>query len=106
MARGALQVGSEKHLTDVLRELKLDDLTGVNLTAPLDPLRESFRIRVRIDQLAGELVERLVIQQRLVEPGGNLLASAVDVAGALVLVAQEVVPEGEPVIAVSSFLIE
>src|SRR5262249_7523689 len=78
----------------------------VDLAAPLDALRETFRVRVRVDELAGELVERLVLQQRLVEPGGDLLAAAVDVAGALVLVAKQIVPEGEPVVGVSALVVE
>ena len=52
------------------------------------------------DQIADELAERLVGQQRVVEPGGDLLPAAVDVAGPFIVVPQQVVPERQPVLGV------
>ena len=48
-----------------------------------------------------ELVVRHVAEQRGVQPCADLLAPAVDVAGALVVVAQQVVPEAQPVLGVA-----
>src|SRR5262249_50298127 len=104
--RRAFKIRSEKDLSDILSELQLDDLARVDLAAPPDALRETFRLRVRVDEFARELVERFVFQQRFVKPCGDLLAPAVDVACALVFVAEQVVPEGEPVVGVSALVIE
>src|SRR5262249_21179238 len=88
VARGALEVGPEEDLRDVLRELQLRHLAGVDVAAPLDALDEPLRLWRRVDQLADELVVGRVVQQRRIEPGGDLLAAAVDVAGALVVIAE------------------
>ena len=80
----------------------LRHLAGVDSAAPLDALDEALRVRGRADQLADELIVRLVVEQRLVQPGGDLLAAAVDVAGAAVVVAQQIVPEREPVLGVAA----
>src|SRR4029450_1250652 len=92
VARRALQVRAEEDLRYVLRELQLDDLTGVDLATPPDPLREPLRVRSRADQLADESVVRLVLQQRPVQPRRDLLPPAVNVTRATILVTQHVVP--------------
>ena len=48
----------------------------------------------------------LFSSERVVEPGGDLLAAAVDVAGAGVVVAQQVVPEREPVVGVRPIFVQ
>ena len=106
VARGALHVDAEEHLRDVLRELDLAHLAGVDPPPPLDPLDEPLRFRRRADQLADEPVVGLVLEQRLIEPAGDLLAAAVDVAGARVVVAEQVVPEGQPVVGVGAAVVE
>src|SRR3989442_875631 len=60
----------------------------------------------RGNQLPSEAVVGLVLQQRAVEPGGDLLPAAVDVAGPGVVVAEQVVPEDEPVLGVGAALRE
>ena len=70
------------------------------------PLAKPSDVGLRGDQLADELVVRLVVEQRLVQPGGDLLAAAVDVAGAGVVVAQQVVPERQPVVGVGDAVVE
>ncbi len=106
VARGALHVDAEEHLRDVLRELDLADLAGVDPAPPLDALDEPLRLGRRADQLADEPVVGLVVEQRPIEPAGDLLAAAVDVAGAGVVVAEQVVPEGQPVIGVGPAVVE
>ena len=106
VAGGALHIDPEEHLRDVLRELDLADLAGVDPPPPLDPLDEPLRFRRRADQLADEPVVGLVVDQRPIEPAGDRLAAAVDVAGPDVVVAQQVVPEAQPVIGVGTAVVE
>ena len=101
VAGGTLEVRPEEHLPHVLGELQLDHLAGVHLAAPLDPFDETLGLGRRRDLLADELVVRLVVEKRLVQPAGDLLPPAVDVPGCLVLVAEQVIPEREPVIGVA-----
>ncbi len=100
VARGALHVDAEERLRDALRELELGHLARAHRAAPDDALGEAFAVGGRRHELAREPVVRLVGEQREVEPVGDLLAAAVDVAGTGVIVAQEVVPEDHPVVGV------
>ena len=59
-----------------------------------------------IDERGDEAVVRHVVRQRRVQPGADLLASAVDIAGAAIVVAQQVVPEAEPVFGVTAIVIK
>ena len=68
--------------------------------APDDALGEALGIGRRVDQLGHELVVRHVGEQCRVEPTGDLLAPAVDIAGALVIIAQQIIPEGQPMLGV------
>ncbi|MFO0968575.1 MAG: hypothetical protein U0793_23710 [Gemmataceae bacterium] len=103
---GSAGVGAEEDLRDILRELQLDHLAGVDVAAPLDAPDEAFGVGRRVDQLADELVVRLVVEEGLVEPAADLLAAAVDVARAGVIVAEHVVPEGEPVLGERAVLVQ
>ena len=100
VATGALHVDAHENLRNVLRGLHLRDLAGVDCAAPEDAFGEAFGVFVRMDQLRYELVERFVGLQRAVEPLGDLFAAAVDVTGALVIVAQKIVPKRQPVLRV------
>ncbi len=53
-----------------------------------------------------ELIERHVGLERRVKPGGDLLATAVDIAGAFVVVAKEIVPKAEPINGVVAIICE
>ena len=72
------------------------------LTTPRQtmPLREALGIGRRVDQFRHELVVRHVGEQGRVEPMGDLLASPVNVARAFVIIAQQVIPEAEPMLGV------
>ncbi len=58
-------------------------LAGVHPPALLDAVDEPLDFVRGADQLVDEPVERRVLGQRLIEPAGDLLAAAVDVAGPL-----------------------
>ena len=101
VARGALHVDPEEGLRKTLGELDRQGLARADVAAPLDPLDEPFALgRGRGDQLAHHHVEGTVLLQRVVKPAAHLGAAAGDEAGAGVVVAEEVVPESEPVIGV------
>ena len=53
-----------------------------------------------IDQLRHELVVRHVRRKRGEQPVGDLLAPAIDVAGAAIIIPQQVIPERQPVFGV------
>src|SRR5205823_1871108 len=73
VARRAFHVDAEEDLRDVLRELQLRHLAGVDVAAPLDAADETLSISRRADQLAYELVVGLVVIDGAVEPGRDLL---------------------------------
>ena len=89
-----------------MSELEFNHLAGIHLAAPLDSLGEPLGLGGWEDQIAGEPIVRLVVEERLVQPGGDLLAAAVDVPGPLVLVVEQVVPKGKPVVGVGPFVVE
>ena len=104
MARGALHVDAEKDLRDILRELQLDNLTRVDGAAPLDAVDEAIAITSRADEFAHHAVVGFVVDERLVQPGADLLAATIDEAGASVIVTEQVVPESEPVLGIGAGL--
>src|SRR5262249_7066924 len=106
MARGTLEIDSEKHLSDVLGELEFRHLAGVNHAAPLDSLDKPLGFSGRVNQLAHKLVVGLVVPQGEVEPGSYLFSAAVDVAGPLIIVAKEIVPKGQPVVGIGPPVVE
>src|SRR5262249_19673268 len=106
VAGGALHGDAEENLRGVLGGLHLDDLAGVDVAAPLDALDEALGLGRRADQLADEPVIGLVLAQRAVKPGRDRLAAAVDVAGAGVVVAQQVVPERQPVLGICLLIVQ
>ena len=105
MARRALQVDAEKGLADRLGVLHRGDLRGGNISAPFDAVRETLVLRRRRDQLAHELVVGHVVVNRLIEPAADLLATASDEARAAIVVAQQIIPEGQPVYGIVIFAI-
>jgi hypothetical protein len=100
VAGGALQVHPEEDLRDVLGRLHGGDHAGVDGTAPEDAAGEALGLGVGVDQLRDKLVVRQIAGEGGVEPAGDLLAPAVDVAGAAIVVAEKVVPEAQPVLGV------
>ena len=97
----ALQIHAHEDLRDILRGLHRRDLAGVDRAAPDDASGEPVGIRRGIDELGDEAVVREVGGEPRKEPGRDLFASAVDVAGAAIVIAQRVVPESEPMFGVT-----
>src|SRR5262249_6003762 len=108
VAGRALEVYAHKNLRNVLCRLHRRRLRSVHHTAPGEAFAEPFRTRAgrRIDQLRDEAVVRQVVEQRSVEPVADLLAPAIDIAGALVVVPQRVVPKTEPVLRIPSPIVQ
>ena len=102
VAARAFEVHAHEDLRNVLRGLHRRNLAGVHCAAPDDAFREPGGLRRWIDQLRDKLVVRLVLVERGVEPRGNLLAPTVDVARALVIISQQVVPERQPMLGVTA----
>ena len=101
VAGGALEVHAHEDLRDVLRGLDRRELAGVDHAAPDDALGEAFRLGLGMDELGDEAVVGLVRLERREKPLGDLLAAAVDVAGAAIIVPQKIVPERQPVLGVA-----
>ena len=72
-------------------------LAGVDDAPPLDSLHESFGAVHRADQLVDEAVVGPIFVQGTKQPAGDLPTAVVDKSGPAIFVAQQVVPEGEPV---------
>ena len=106
VAGGALEVHAHENLRDVLRRLHRRFLAGVHHAAPDDALGEAPRVFRRVYQFVHKLVVRFVAVKRAVKPAGDLLAAAVDEAGAGVVVAQDVVPKRQPMFRVRLAVIE
>jgi hypothetical protein len=101
VARRALEVDAEEALADGLRELNFRGRARAHVAAPADAGGEALALRRVGNQLARKLVVGLVLNERAVEPLGDLRAPAGDEAGAGVVVAEQVVPERQPVLGVS-----
>ena len=106
VAGSALEVHAHKDLGDILRGLHLRCLTCINNAPPDDALGEPLGLGCRVDQLSHELVVGHVGEQSRVEPMGDLLAPPIDVAGAFVIIAQQVIPEAEPMLGVIAIVSE
>ena len=106
VARRALEVDAEKTLADGLRELNLRRRARAHVAAPFDARREALALRRVGDQLARELVVGLVLDERAIEPLGDLLSPAGDKAGAGIIVAEQVVPKREPMLGVGGVIRE
>ena len=100
VARGALEIHAHENLRDVLGRLHLRFLAGVHHAPPDDALGEPLRVLRGIDQVVHEIVVRLVVEKRSVQPAGDLLATAVDVARPGVVVAQDIIPKRQPMLGV------
>ena len=100
VARGALQIHAHEDLRDVLRGLHRRPHRGVHTPAPDDAARKALAGARRADEFRDEAVVGQVRRQRAVEPAADLLAPAVDEARAFVVVAQQVVPERQPMVRV------
>ncbi|MEC7923029.1 MAG: hypothetical protein VX496_06480 [Planctomycetota bacterium] len=106
VAGGALEIGAEKDLRDVLGRLDLRALALVDHPAPLDSADKTVASRHRTDELVDKPVVGEVVVEAPVEPLGDLPPAAVDKACSLVGVAEHVVPEGEPVPGVAPLVSE
>ena len=106
VAARALQVRAQEHLRKILRGLHRRRLAGIDHAAPNDALGETGRAGHGADQLVDELVVMQVVVQRLVEPIGNLLATAIDEAGPAIRIAKQVAPERQPVVGVGPAIVE
>src|SRR5690606_21443132 len=100
VARSTLEIDAQENLADVLGELNLGCLAGRDLAPPTDAADEALRFGRGVNQLAGELVVGLVLDQHAVQPGCDLLPAAGNEPGAAVIVPQQVVPECEPVLGI------
>src|SRR5437016_5285964 len=98
MARGALEVHTHEHLGDVLGRLHLGCLARIDNSAPDDAFGEPFRAGSSLNELGHELVVCQVGEQRRVKPSGDLFSSAIDVAGAFVIIPEQIVPETQPML--------
>ena len=76
---------------------------ALTLSAPLDPIDETCGIALAHDQFAGHYIVSLVRPQRIVQPGGDLLATTGDETGPGIVVAQQIIPESQPMIGVVHF---
>ena len=103
MAAGAFHVDSQKNLRNILGELHVSCLACIDVSAPLDPIDETCGIALSIDQFAGHYVVSFVRPQRVIQPGGDLLATTGDETGPGIVVAQQIIPESQPMIGVGHF---
>ncbi len=87
MAGSTLQVDPHQRLRNILRSLHLSTLAGVDHSAPLYAFDKALRFFRRVGEFFHHLMVGLIVQQRMVEPVGDLLAAAGDEAGAGIVVA-------------------
>ena len=106
MARGALEVHSHEHLSNVLSGLERWRHGRIDRAPPDNALGKAFAPVHRIDQLCHELVVRLVVEQGLIKPGTDLFAATIDVPGSRIVIAKKIVPEAQPVLGVARFVIK
>ena len=106
VAAGALEIDPQERLPDVLRELDRYGLARIDFAAPHDPVDEAARGVGRGHELADEPVVGDVVDEGAVEPGGDLLATSGDEAGAGVVVAEEIVPERHPMLGAGQVVVE
>ena len=103
MAGIALQVNAEENLRGVLGGLNGGSLAGVHGAAPVDAQEEAIGVVLgaRVEQLPHHVVVMDVRFQRVEEPFGNALAACGfgEIVDAFV-VAEQVVPERDPVFGV------
>ena len=94
-------------MSETLRELNLDRLTCADLATPSDAVgKTSAFTRKRRNQLAGHRVVRLIVDQCLVEPLGDLRPASGDKPGSGIVVSQLIVPKRQPMLGVLDIPIE
>ena len=101
VARGTLQIHAEKHLRDAVRRLHRRHHAGVDGAPPRNAVGKALGLGAGIDELRDEHVVGQIPRERRVEPVGDRFAPAIDVAGAFIIVSQEVVPKRQPVLGVA-----
>lgn len=107
MAGCALQIDAQKGLGHALSKLNLHGLTGTDFAAPADSVNVSLAGCCGwCNQLAGKLVERFVLQESIIEPATDLLATSGNESGPAVVVAEQVIEEGQPVICIGDAVIQ
>src|SRR6056297_1029909 len=101
VTRGALQINAQQRLSDTLRELNLIRLTGTHFATPLDPIDESTAgVRRRGNEFGSELIKGFIVQQRLIKPLADLFSTAGNESRSRVIISQQIIPKGQPVIGV------
>ena len=101
VARGTLQIHAEKHLRDAVRRLHRRHHAGVDGAPPRNAVGKALGLGAGIDELRDEHVVGQIPRERRVEPVGDRFAPAIDVAGAFIVVSQEVIPKRQPVLGVA-----
>ena len=94
-------------MSETLRELNLDGLSSADLATPSDAVGKSSAFtRKGRNQLAGHRIVRLIVDQCLVEPLGDLRSASGDKPGSGIIVSQLIVPKRQPMLGVLDVPIE
>ena len=94
-------------MSETLRELNLDGLSSADLATPSDAVGKSSAFtRKGRNQLAGHRIVRLIVDQCLVEPLGDLRSASGDKPGSGIVVSQLIVPKRQPMLGVLDVPIE
>ena len=97
----ALHVDAKKRLRNVLRKLDWKTLSDANGPAPFDSINKTGAFRIgRSDQFTHHGVEGFVLPQGFIEPAADLLTTTCNKTRAIIVVAQQVIPECKPVLGV------
>ena len=104
MATGAFHIDSQEYLGNILGKLHVPGLAGIYASPPFDPIDKTSRIRFGINQLPRHLIIGHISLQCLVEPCGDLFSSASDESRTSVIIAKQIIPEGQPVIRIGCLL--
>ena len=104
VTRRALEIDAEEHLRRVLRRLHPGCHRGAGLAPPVDAGQEALGIarRGRVDQCRDEPVVGHVLAQRSLQPRRDARAPRIlREVGDAVLVAEQIVPERDPMLGVA-----
>ncbi len=75
-------------------------LAGADGSAPSDALGIALGVGTGVDEVSDHLVVRDVFEEAAVEPRGNLFSTTGDEPCSAVVIAEEVIPKGHPVVGV------
>ena len=81
-------------------ELDRHQLSGAHLAAPFDAFAEALAAFRGGNEFPDKLIIRFILQQGLIQPRTDLLPPAIDITGAGIIVAEEVVPERQPMLGI------